>query len=103
LGRGAGHIPQSGMPGQSGNIALAGHRDTCFRPLRDIVQDDLITLTTLHGEYRYRVVSLKVVAPTDVSVLRHTEKEILTLVTCFPFYFLGSAPERFIVRAERVI
>jgi sortase A len=62
----------------------------------------LITVTTLLGEYRYRVVSTKVVSPYDVAVLKAGRNEILTLVTCYPFYFVGPAPERFIVRAERV-
>jgi sortase A len=103
LRRAAGHIPQTGMPGRPGNIGLAGHRDTFFRPLRNIVRDDVITFTTLSGEYRYRVVSLRVVTPAEVSVLHSTENEVLTLVTCYPFYVVGSAPDRFIVRAERVI
>ncbi|MDP3001289.1 MAG: class D sortase [Bryobacterales bacterium] len=102
LRRAAGHILGTPLPGQPGNSGLAGHRDTFFRPLRDILQNDIITLTTLGGEYRYRVVSTRIVAPTEVSVLDPTASEILTLVTCYPFYFVGAAPNRFIVRAERV-
>jgi sortase A len=102
LRRAVGHITGTALPGQPGNAGLAGHRDTFFRPLRNILQDDIITLTTLRGEYRYRVVSTRVVSPTEVSVLYPTAKEILTLVTCHPFYFVGAAPNRFIVRAERV-
>jgi len=83
-------------------VGISGHRDTFFRPLKDIRQDDIITLTTLGGEYRYRVLSTKVVSPYDVWVLDPTSTEVLTLVTCYPFYFVGSAPDRFIVRAERV-
>ena len=83
-------------------MGIAGHRDTFFRPLRNIRADDIITLATLRGEYRYRVVSTKVVSPDDVAVLDSDGNQILTLVTCYPFYYLGSAPERFIVRAERV-
>jgi sortase A len=64
--------------------------------------DDMITLTTLQGEYRYRVVSTEVVSPDDVAVLDPTDGEVLTLVTCHPFFFVGAAPNRFIVRAERV-
>jgi sortase A len=90
------------MPGQAGNVGLAGHRDTFFRPLRDIQHDDVITVTTLLGEYRYRVLSAKIVPPEDVSVLDPGEGEILTLVTCYPFYFVGPAPDRFIVRAEKI-
>jgi sortase A len=103
LRRAAGHIVGTGLPGQSGNIGIAGHRDTFFRPLKNIQRDDVITLTTLRGEYHYRVVSTKVVSPESVEVLKPDGNEILTLVTCYPFYFVGSAPNRFIVRAERII
>ena len=102
LRRAAGHIIGTALPGQPGNVGIAGHRDTLFRPLRNIQRNDIITLTTLRGEYRYRVVSIKVVSPYDIAVLNPDRNEILTLVTCYPFYFVGSAPKRFIVRAERV-
>jgi sortase A len=101
LKRAVGHIPRTALPWQSGNVGLAGHRDTFFRPLRSIKQDDTITVTTLHREYRYRVVSTNVVSPKDVKVLYPTGRDSLTLVTCFPFDYVGSAPKRFIVRAER--
>lgn len=103
LRRAAGHIAGTGFPGQTGNIGIAAHRDTFFRPLRNVQRDDIITLTTLRGEYRYRVVWTKVVDPHDVAVLNPDGTEVLTLVTCYPFYFIGSAPDRFIVRAERVL
>jgi sortase A len=102
LRRAAGHIPGTPLPGQPGNVGISAHRDTFFRPLRKIRLNDIITLTTLQGEYRYRVVSTKIVRPNDVAVLDGIGNEILTLVTCYPFYLVGSAPERFIVRAERV-
>ena len=102
LRRSLGHIPGTALPGQPGNVAISGHRDTFFRPLRNIRQNDIITLTTLRGEYRYRVVSTRIVAPSDVAVLDPGDSEVLTLVTCYPFFFVGSAPDRFIVRAERV-
>jgi sortase A len=102
LRRAVGHIAGTALPGQPGNVGIAGHRDTFFRPLRNIQPDDIITLTTLRGAYRYRVVSTKIVSPDDVAVLDSDGNQILTLVTCYPFYFLGSAPERFIVRAARV-
>ncbi len=102
LRRAVGHIPGTALPGQPGNVGISGHRDTYFRPLRNIRKNDIITLTTVLGECRYRVVSTKVVGPYDVAVLDPSGNEILTLVTCYPFYFVGSAPERFIVRAERV-
>jgi sortase A len=101
LRRAAGHIAGTGLPGQPGNVGIAAHRDTFFRPLRNIQRNDIITVTTLGGEYGYRVVSTKVVSPYDVAVLNPDGNEILTLVTCFPFYFVGPAPDRFIVRAER--
>jgi sortase A len=97
-----GHIPATALPGQPGNVGIAGHRDTFFRHLRNIQRDDIITLTTLRGDYRYRVVSTKIVSPNDVAILDSDGTEILTLITCYPFYFVGSAPRRFIVRAERV-
>ena len=102
LRRAAGHIKGTATPGHPGNVGIAGHRDTLFRPLRDIRQNDLITLTTSQGNYSYRVVSTNIVSPSDVAVLTSDEKQILTLVTCHPFYFVGPAPDRFIVRAERV-
>ena len=97
-----GHIPGTPLPGRQGNVALAGHRDTFFRGLRDIRVNDEITLTTLSGSYRYRVDSTKVVKPEETEVLED-DGDILTLVTCYPFNFVGSAPRRFIVRARRVL
>ena len=102
LRRAVGHIPGTPLPGQTGNVALTGHRDTFFRPLRNIRPHDIIVLTTLQGEYHYRVVSTRVVSPDNIAVLNASDEEILTLVTCYPFYFVGSAPNRFIVRAERI-
>jgi sortase A len=103
LRRAAGHIEGTALPGQVGNIGIAGHRDTFFRPLKNIHRDDVILLTTSRGQFRYRVVSTKVVSPSDVAVLNPDGGEVLTLVTCYPFYFIGSAPSRFIVRAARVL
>jgi sortase A len=103
LRRAVGHIPGTSLPGHLGNMALTGHRDTFFRPLRNIRPDDIVTLTTLTGEYRYRVRSTQVVSPDNVTVLEPgRNNEILTLITCHPFYFVGAAPDRFIVRAERI-
>ncbi len=101
LRRAVGHIPGTPLPGQTGNVAITGHRDTFFRPLRKVRLNDLIVLTTLEGEYRYRVISTRVVSPDNIAVLNAGDGEILTLVTCYPFYFVGSAPNRFIVRARR--
>ena len=102
LRRAVGHIPGTALPGQPGNVGISGHRDTFFRPLRNIRRDDAVTLTTVLGEFRYRVVSTSIVRPGNIAVLNSTENQILTLVTCYPFYFVGPAPSRFIVRAERV-
>ncbi len=99
LMRAVGHIPGTAMPGQPGNVVLAAHRDTFFRPLRKIHEGDAIELTTWNGSYRYRVESIQVVGPKDIGVLKPTSESKLTLVTCYPFYFVGSAPKRFIVRA----
>lgn len=102
LRRAVGHIAGTPLPGQIGNIGIAGHRDTFFRPLRNVRKNDVITLTASGGEYHYRVVSTKLVSPADVAVLDSDQTEVLTLVTCYPFYFIGPAPKRFIVRAKRV-
>jgi sortase A len=98
---GSGHIPGTALPGERGNVAIAGHRDTVFRPLRSIQANDFIQLVTLDGRYGYRVVSTQIVGPSDVQVLNPTRRDTLTLVTCYPFYFVGPAPKRFIVRAVR--
>lgn len=97
-----GHIRGTALPGEQGNMAIAGHRDTFFRPLRNIRKDDEITLTTLSGAYHYRVESIKVVGPWDTKVLHDSGGSVLTLVTCYPFYFVGPAPKRFIVRARQI-
>jgi sortase A len=98
----AGHIPNTALPGQTGNIGIAAHRDTLFRNLKNVRRGDRITLTTLDREYVYRVVSFQIVQPTDVSVLAPSpDEKTLTLVTCYPFYFVGNAPKRFIVRARQ--
>jgi sortase A len=102
LRRAVGHIAGTALPGQTGNVGISGHRDTFFRPLRKIRLGDTMAVTTRNGSFDYRVVSTKIVRPSDVSVLEAGDGEAVTLVTCYPFYFVGSAPFRFIVRAERV-
>jgi sortase A len=102
LSTAVGHVPSSAMPGHSGNFALAAHRDTLFRPLRNIKENDLITFRTLTQTFTYRVEDTRIVKPTDVSVLRSGGYDSLTLITCYPFYYVGSAPERFIVQARLV-
>ena len=102
LDRAVGHIEDTAPPGTDGNSGIAGHRDGFFRGLKDIVPGDAIELDTLDGKEAYRVERTWVVDPEDVSVLDPTSTRVLTLVTCYPFYFVGSAPRRFIVRAVRV-
>jgi len=99
LDRGVGHIEGTATPGAEGNSGIAGHRDGFFRGLKDIAAGDVIELDTLHGRESYRVERTWIVDPEDVSVLDPTTTRALTLVTCYPFYFVGSAPRRFIVRA----
>ncbi|HEY7838480.1 MAG TPA: class D sortase [Terriglobales bacterium] len=101
LRRAVGHVPRSALLGQPGNTVLAGHRDTFFRSLRNIQPGDLITLQTAQASFDYRVQTTSIVDPDDVAVLDATASDTLTLVTCYPFYFIGPAPRRFIVRAER--
>jgi len=95
-----GHLSDTALPGQVGNVVLAGHRDTFFRPLRDVRIGDAITLSTRTGQFQYIVESTSVVPPTDLSVLDTVDGRTLTLITCFPFVYVGSAPNRFIVRAR---
>jgi sortase A len=102
LNRGLGHITGTPLPGADGNIGIAGHRDGYFRGLKDIDIGDVIELETLDGRSRYAITETMIVDPSDVWVLAPTEQPTLTLVTCYPFYFVGSAPQRFIVRAERI-
>lgn len=98
----AGHIPGTALPGQRGNTAISAHRDTFFRPLRNIRLNDTIIIATLSGVYQYKVVYTAIVSPNDVSVLEAGTHEVLTLVTCYPCYYVGPAPGRFIVRAARI-
>ena len=102
LQRAVGHLPETALPGESGNVVLAAHRDTFFRPLKGIRVGDTITVRTLTDDFAYVVVSMAVVSPDAVEVLRPTREPTLTLVTCFPFAYLGPAPNRFIVRAREV-
>lgn len=102
LARAVGLIPGSAKPGENGNVVLAGHRDTFFRPLRKIELSDRIRLVVPPHTYEYEVQSVRVVSPEETSVLASKGVDELTLVTCYPFRFLGPAPERFIVSATRV-
>lgn len=102
LQRAIGHLPGTPLPGEPGNVALAGHRDSYFRPLRNIQPGDVITIKTPDAEFEYQVESFEVVLPSDVQVLQPTVENSLTLVTCFPFYYIGPAPKRFIVHAREI-
>ncbi len=102
LRRAVGHIPETPLPWESGNAALAGHRDSFFRPLRNARSGDAITLKTVNGDFQYEVESTEVVPANDMHVLDASSGHTLTLITCFPFYYVGSAPNRFIVRAREV-
>jgi sortase A len=103
LRRGPGHLENTAWPGDSGNVVIAGHRDSFFWPLRHIQRGDDIFLDTPEEQFHYRVTSLRVVDPHDVSVLAPTNEATLTLITCYPFWVLGSAPDRFVVRAVAVV
>jgi LPXTG-site transpeptidase (sortase) family protein len=97
-----GHFPESSSPEKAGTVALAGHRDSFFRGLDRIRANDLVTLETPHGKYEYEVVRIAVVGPEHVEFVRFSSQSDLTLVTCFPFGYIGRAPQRFIVQAVRI-
>lgn len=101
LRRAVGHLPGTALPGSEGNVVLAAHRDTFFRPLKDVQRGDAIALTTPQGRFEYTVQETQVVEPSRTDVLEPAGPPTLTLVTCYPFYLVGSAPDRFIVRAVR--
>ncbi len=102
LNRGAGVVEGTSLPGENGNVVISAHRDTFFRPLKDIEVSDHIELHTPNGLHRFRVQDIFTTDPLDVSVLDPTQKSMLTLITCFPFYYVGLAPNRYIVRATSV-
>lgn len=102
LRRGAGHIETTPLPGEPGNSGIAGHRDTFFRGLKDIRKDDQIQFQTATGLFRYEVDWARVVEPNDITALEPSREDTLTLVTCYPFYFVGPAPKRFVVRAHQL-
>jgi sortase A len=99
LAGGIGHVPGTPLPGETGNAALAAHRDTYFRRLGEVQVGDVINVKTRRGEHHYRVARTAIVQPGDVSVLDRTPVATLTLVTCFPFRYVGAAPQRFVVTA----
>lgn len=119
LSRAVGHVPSTALAGQRGNFAIAAHRDTLFRALKDIRIGDVVTVDTTKERYSYEVFSTRIVKPTEVSVLRadggfaparrnqlmnvaDRPDHLLTMITCYPFYYVGSAPQRFIVQARLI-
>ncbi|HMD96658.1 MAG TPA: class D sortase [Terriglobia bacterium] len=102
LRKAAGHIPGTALPGRAGNVAIAGHRDTFFRALRSIREGDDIALETAASTYHYRVDSTHIVPPKDIQVLQPSDQPGLTLVTCYPFSYVGPAPKRYIVHARQI-
>jgi sortase A len=99
LNRGVGHVAGTARPGERGNVAIAGHRDGFFRVLKDVTSGDTIRLVTLGQTLDYTVQETRIVEPEDVQVLEPAGTPVLTLLTCYPFYYVGSAPKRFVVRA----
>lgn len=97
-----GHVPTSAFPDEGGNVALAGHRDSFFRPLSGLVSGDVVTLVTLRGAFNYQVESIEIVTPDRIDVIAPRAENVLTLVTCYPFDVLGHAPLRFIARARLI-
>jgi sortase A len=102
LGVAVGHFPGTAFPGEIGNVALAGHRDTVFRRLEEIEPEDVVRLTTPDGAFRYRVEWLEIVGPRRTDVVVSTGEPLLTLVTCYPFEYVGRAPLRYVVRARAI-
>jgi len=98
-----GHIPSTALPGQAGNVGLAGHRDTFFRGLKDLRPRDEIQFATPIGNFKYQVESLTVVEPDNVEALAPSPENVLTMVTCYPFSYIGPAPKRFVVRAKQAL
>jgi sortase A len=102
LDRGIGHLAGTATTGERGNLVLAGHRDTFFRPLKNIREGDEIDVTGPGGVSRYKVEFTQIVGPEATEVLRSSGRATLTLITCYPFRFIGNAPDRFIVRGQKI-
>jgi len=98
---GVGHIEGTAFPGETGNVGIAGHRDTYFRALKDIRAHDEIQIQTATGLSRFEVDSVRIVDPGDTGVLAPSAGSTITLVTCYPFHFIGAAPKRFVVHAHK--
>ena len=97
LSQGVGHFVGSTIPGEGGNVVLAAHRDTAFNALQDIKEGDEVIVSTYYGDFTYKVSSIRITNPDDTTVCEPTDKEQLTLYTCYPFNFIGSAPQRYVV------
>lgn len=102
LRMGAGHVPGTDLPGTIGNVAIAAHRDTFFRPFRKIQEMTLSASQVLDGVFEYAVEWTRIVTPTDIKVLDHPDEPSLTLITCYPLSYTGSTPDRFVVRGRLV-
>ncbi len=100
LNRGAGVVDGTALPGETGHVAISAHRDSFFRPLQEIEVGDLVELSSSTGLQRFRVADIFITDPLDVDVLAPTNRSLLTLITCYPFRYIGFAPDRYIVRAE---
>jgi sortase A len=101
LGVAAGHVEGTALPGTVGNVAIAAHRDSFFHSLQEIRANDVIQLKTVKGDFQYTVENTEIVDPSDIEVLHRTVDPELTLITCYPFHYIGSAPKRFIVHARQ--
>jgi sortase A len=99
LKKGPGHIEETALPGELGNVGIAGHRDTHFRPLRNIQIGDKVIVTTTTSSIQYFIDTIDIITPTDMEILDPTSGPTLTLVTCYPFEFIGNAPMRYVIRA----
>ena len=97
-----GHVPGTALPGEHGNVVLAAHRDTFFRRLGELKRDEVIQISMLGAEHKYQITFTDVVDPKETWVMKHATGDTLTLITCYPFRFIGPAPKRFIVRARKV-
>ncbi|MCM3601429.1 class D sortase [Robertmurraya korlensis] len=102
LRTGVGHYIRSALPGEENNTILSGHRDTVFRGLRHLKEDDELIVTTMEGTFTYKIDRIRIVKSDDATVMTPKPRATLTVTTCYPFYFLGNAPERYIISAKLI-
>lgn len=100
LRRAAGHVPSTALPGELGNLVILGHRDTFFRSLRQLEQGDTVQVSTARGLFTYEIESIQVVEPEEIHLTAPASEAVATLITCYPFKFIGPAPRRFVARAR---